>query len=187
MSTSFTIWHYLDFILITSLLAIAIVYTLKQKDLRQKGSFIAIYSVVSLILLIFTVIGINGYTKQVLLVNLEDHRFLSTESIIYTGAVRNVGNYDVGEVEIEIEIFNKGLDKESKLFQKPTAFKDYYNDADIRKVFGFNDPENKPNSYTVRKTVAKELKAGQRKQFALSISYPSHFSGYTSKEQIIVH
>lgn len=108
MSTAFTIWHYLDFILIASLLAVAIVYTLRQKSLVQKGSYIATYSVFALMLLGFTLVAINGYTKQVLLVNVKNHRFLSTESIIYTGTVRNTGDYDVGHVEIEIEIFDKG-------------------------------------------------------------------------------
>lgn len=187
MSTSFTIWHYLDFILIASLLAAAIIYTLTQNDIPKKGSFITLYSVIAIIVLVFTFIGINGYTKQVLLVNVEDHRFLSTESIIYTGKVRNVGNYDVGQVEIEIEIFDKGLKRQGRTSFESTAFKDYFNDADIRKLFGFSNPDIKPTSFIIRKTVAKELKAREAKQFAISINYPTYFRGYTSKERLIVH
>lgn len=187
MSTSFTVWHYLDFILIVALLCVAIVYTLKQKDIPQKGSYIATYCVLSLMLLGLTLLAINGYTKQVVLVNVKNHRFLSTESIIYTGAVRNIGNYPVGEVEIEIEIFDKGLKKLGPALYKSTAFKDYFNDVDIRKLFGFNNPDIKPTSFVVRRTVAKGLKAKEGKQFAVSIAHPSYFSGYTSKERIIVH
>jgi len=187
MSTSFTIWHYLDFILISAILTLAIIYTLKQKDIPQKWSFIATYSVIALLLLIFTIIGINGYTKQVLLVNVKNHRFLSTESIIYTGTVRNAGNYDVGQVEIEIEIFDKGLKKQGRASYESTAFNDFYNDADIRKLFGYKNSEAKPTSFTIRKTVAEELKAREGKQFAVSINYPPFFQGYTSKERIIVH
>lgn len=187
MSTSFTIWHYLSFVIICAMLAIAIIYTLKQKEIPQKGSFIATYCIAALILFIFTIMGINTYTKQVLLVNVKNHRFLATESIIYTGTVRNSGNYDVGEVEIEIEIFDKGLKKEKRASYQSTAFKDFYNDVDILKLLGFNNRDVKPTSFTTRKTVAKELKAGQGKQFAVSIRHPSYFSGYISKERLIVH
>lgn len=187
MSTSFTIWHYLSFIIIFAILTLAIIYTLKQKDIPQKGPFIITYCIATLILLIFAIMGINTYTKQVLLVNVKNHRFLSTESIIYTGSVRNSGNYDVGQVEIEIKIFDKGLKQEGRSSYQSTAFKDFYNDIDIRKLLGFNRPDTKPTSFTVRKTVANELKAGKGKQFAVSIRHPSHFSGYLSKERIIVH
>lgn len=187
MSTSFTIWHYLSFIIISVMLAMTIIYTLKQKDIPQKGSYIATYSIVALILLTFAIIGINGHTKQVLLVNVENHRFLSTESIIYTGTVRNAGDYDVGEIEIEITIYDKGRKRQGRTSFESTAFKDYFNDTDIRKLFGFEKPEIKPASFIIRKTVAKELKAKEVKQFAVSIKYPTYFRGYTSKERLIVH
>lgn len=187
MSTSFTIWHYLSFIIISAMLASAILYTLKQKELPQKGSFIATYTLTAFILLVFAILGINTYTKQVLLVNVKNHRFLSTESIIYTGTIRNTGNYDVGLVEIEIEIFDKGLNKEKRASYQSTAFKDHYNDVDIRKLFGLTKGDKKETSITVRKTVAKQLKAGQSKQFAVSIRHPSYFSGYLSKERLVVH
>lgn len=186
MSTSFTIWHYASFIVISAMLTLAIVYTLKQKDFTQKGFFIAMYSIVALTLLISAITVINTYTKQVLLMNVKNHRFLSTESIIYTGTVRNTGNYDVGQVEIEIEIFDKGLKAQKGASYQSPAFKDHYNDVDIGKFFGFNKAEEKPTSLTIRKTVAKELKARQSKQFAVSIRYPSYFSGYTSKEKVII-
>jgi hypothetical protein len=138
-------------------------------------------------LLGFTLVAINGYTKQVVLVNVKNHRFFSTESIIYTGTVRNTGDYDVGHVEIEIEIFDKGLKKQGKASYESSAFNDYYNDVDIRKLLGFDRSDTKVNSFVIRKTVAKELKARAGKQFAVSINYPTYFSGYTSKERVIVH
>ncbi len=187
MSTSFTIWHYLAIIFIATLLSMAIVYTLKQKNIPQKWSYLATYCVVALMLLGFTLVAINGYTKQVLLVNVKNHRFLSTESIIYTGTVRNSGDYDVGHVEIEIEIFDKGIKKQGRSSYESTAFNDYFNDVDIRKLLGFDRSNIKPTSFLIRKTVAKGLKAREGKQFAVSIDYPSYFHGYTSKERIIVH
>jgi hypothetical protein len=187
MTTSFTVWHYLDFMLIAGLLAWSIIYILKKNDIPQKGSFIATYSVIAFLLLILSVVAINNYTKKVLLLNVTNHRFLSTESIIYTGTVRNAGDYDVGEVEIEIKIFDKGSAKQGRPSYESTAFGDYYNDSDIRKLFGYKNTKLKETSYTIRKTVAKELHAKEGKQFAVSIDYPPHFSGYTSEEKIVVH
>ena len=187
MTSPFTIWHYLDFILISGLLAWLIIYTLKKNDIPQKGSFIATYILIAFLVLIITVAAINGYTKKVLLLNVTNHRFLSTESIIYTGTVRNAGDYDVGEVEIEIKIFDKGTFKQGRPSYESTAFGDYYNDADIRKLFGYKNTKLKETSYTIRKIVAKELHAKEGRQFAVSIDYPPHFNGYTSEEKIIVH
>jgi len=187
MTTSFTIWHYLDFILIAISLAWVISYTLKQKDIPQKGSFIATYSVIAVLLLLLSVIAINGYTKKVLLLNVKNQRFLSTESIFFSGSVRNVGNFDVGEVEIEIKIFDKGTKRQGRSSFESTAFEDYYNDVDIRKLFGYKNEKLKATSYTIRRTVAKELKAGHTKPFTVSIDYPPHFQGYIDEERLIVH
>lgn len=187
MTTSFTIWHYLDFILITIALILTINYTLKQKNIPQKGSFIATYSVIAFLLLILSTVAINGYTKKVLLLNVTHHRFLSTESIFFSGSVRNAGNYDVGKVEIEIKIFDKGTKKQGSSSFESTAFEDYYNDADIRKLFGYKNKELKATSYTIRRTIAEELKAGHTKPFTVSIDYPSYFQGYINEERLIVH
>ena len=187
MTTSFTLWHYLDFIVIAVALTWAIRYTLQQKDIPQKSSFIATYSVIAFLVLILSVIAINTYTKQVVLLNVTNKRFLSSESIFFMGSVRNVGNYDVGEVELEIKIFDKGTKRQGRTSFESTAFSDYYNDADIRKLFGYKNEKLKPTSYTIRKTIAKELKAGHTKPFTVSIDYPPHFKGYINEERLIVH
>jgi hypothetical protein len=161
--------------------------TLRKSDLAQKGSYIATYCVIAFLLLILSIIFINGYTKNVLLLNLTNHRFYSTESIIYSGTVRNAGNYDVGEIEIEIKIFDKGNLRQGRPSYESTAFSDYYNDVDIRRLFGYKNTAIKESSYTIRKTIAKELHAKEGKQFAVSIDYPPHFTGYKSEEKIIVH
>ena len=183
----FVVWHYLDFIAISAVLTWAIRYTLQQKDISQKGSYIATYCVISFSLLILSIIGINAYTKKVVLLNVSNKRFLSTESIFFMGSVRNTGNYDVGEVELEIKIFDKGTKRQGRSSFESTAFMDYYNDADIRKLFGYKNEELKPTSYTIRKTIAKELKAGHTKPFAVSIDYPPHFKGFINEERLIVH
>lgn len=187
MSSSFTIWHYLDFIIIAMALTGAIKYTLQQNDIPQKSSFIATYCVIAFFVLILSVVAINTYTRQVVLLNVSNKRFLSTESIFFTGSIRNTGKYDVGEVEIEIKIFDKGSKKQGRTSFESTAFADYYNDADIRKLFGYKALKAKPVSYTIRKTIAKELKAGRTVPFSLSIDYPPHFQGYTNDERLIVH
>lgn len=187
MSSPLTVWHYLNFLLVAGALIWVITYTLRQKDTQSKGSFIATYSVIAFVLLFLIHISINQYTRKVVLSSIENHRFLSTESIVFTGNIRNSGNYDVGEVEIEIKIFNKGAKAQGRTSFESTAFEDYYNDADIRKLFGYKNEKLKASSYTIRKTVAKELKAGHAKPFAVSIDYPPHFQGFIDEERLIVH
>ncbi|MFA6188503.1 MAG: DUF2393 family protein [Sulfuricurvum sp.] len=178
MNTTFTIWHYLNFLLIAGVLIWSIRYILKQKDLLKKGSYIATYCIIGFAFLVISTMVIDQYTKKVILQNVQNHRFLSTESIIFTGTVRNIGNYDVNEVEIEIEIFDKGSKKQGRSSYESTAFRD---------VYGRSATGDQPKSMTFRKTIAKELKAGHSKQFVVSIRHPSYFHGYSDKERVIVH
>lgn len=175
---SFTVWHYLAIIIIMGLLIWSIVYTLQQNKLSSKGSFIATYVVAAFALLSISFISIDQQTQKVILLNFQNHRLLSTEQIIFTGSVRNVGDYTVSEVEIEIKIFDKGIKKQGRPLYESTAFRDAY---------GLYDSDNQPKSFVIRQKVVTDLEPGHSKRFVMAVDYPSHFKGFTDKARLITH
>ncbi|HEX5623519.1 MAG TPA: DUF2393 family protein, partial [Sulfuricurvum sp.] len=122
---------------------------------------------------------IDKNTKKVVLLNLDNHRLLSTEEIIFTGSVRNIGDYTVGEVEVEIKIMDKGLaGNETRGSNKSTAFEEF---------FGRNDSDIRPSYMITREVVTTELKPGQTKSFRIPIEYPAYFTGFSDTARVIAH
>jgi energy-converting hydrogenase Eha subunit A len=171
MNTYFTVWHYGASIIISLLLIIAIIATLRQRNISAKISIIITYTIVAFGLLFLSILVIDTYTKKVTLSNLEDHRFYATEEIIFTGTVRNTGNYPIGEVSVEIKIVNKdSAAKEGEPAYQSNAFAELIGDKGLKEKRSF---------FTVTEVVATDLKPGQRKDFRIAMPHPSHFKGYT--------
>jgi hypothetical protein len=169
MNTYFTFWHYSAVILITSALIALVVYTLMQPKLSTKFSIIVTYTLVAIGLLFGTLLVIDSYTKKITLSNVDNHRFLPTEEIIFTGSVRNSGNYTIGEISVEIKIVNKETAAQSgEPSYQSNAFAELLGDQGI-----------KPSYLTVAEVVAINLKPGQSKNFMIIIPYPSYFKGFT--------
>lgn len=162
MNTYFTLWHYSAVILITLALIISIIVTLREPKLSSKASIILTYTLISLGLMFVTILTIDSYTKKITLSDVDDHRFLPTEKIIFTGSVRNAGDYTIGEASVEIKIVNKG----SSGKKGTNAFAE---------LLG----EEKPSFILVTEVVATNLQPGQKKQFRIVMPYPPHFKGYT--------
>lgn len=179
MNTYFTLWHYLSILIVIALLAAAIVFTLRNKELPAKSSIIFTYVIVAIALWFMSVLAIDQYTKKVTLSNLENHRFLPTEKIIFTGMVRNTGDYTIGEVSVEIKIVNKDTNKHAgDPAYKSTAFEEF---------FGSNDSGIKASYYTLTEVVATDLKPGQSKTFRISMPYPPHFRGFSDYVRVSGH
>lgn len=171
MNTFFTVWHYGAVILITLALLVAILTTLLQPKLSSKFSIILAYILASLGLMLMAILTIDSYTKKITLSDVDDKRFLPTEKIIFTGYVRNSGDYTINEVSVEIKIVNKDTAaKEGEPMYQSNAFAE---------ILGDKGMEYKPSFITVTEVVATNLKPGERKQFRIVMPHPSHFKGYT--------
>lgn len=171
MNTYFTFWHYGATVIILLLLLVSIIITLRQNNLSSKGSIVFVYLLVAFGILFTAILVIDNYTKKVTLSNLEDHRFYATEEIIFTGTVRNTGDYPVGEVSVEIKIVNK--DSAAK------AGEPAYQSNAFAELIGDKGLKDKRSFLTVTEVVATNLKPGQRKDFRIAMPHPSHFKGYS--------
>jgi len=139
-------------------------------------------SLISLFLAVFSVIVVDKYTKKVKLYKMDNKRLLSTEQIIYTGIVKNEGNYEIGEVTFEIKLVNKGHatgNVKGGNFYKASGFLDFFS--------GGYDLNFKPQSLTKEFVVATNLRPGEAKAFRVYFDYPPYFRSTSQFAKVYGH
>jgi len=170
MTTYFTIWHYLSVIVALLLIALGILIAKRQED--QKIILPMIFSIVVIVILIasITLVALDKYTKKVAILDINNHRILTTEKIVYTGIVKNVGNYTIGTVSFEIKLVNNGHATgkvKAGSFYKPSGFLDFFS--------GGSHVLSQPQTITKKFVVARNLKANQSESFRVIFNYPPYF------------
>ncbi len=172
--TLFNYWHYLVLIVIFLFFLLGVLSALRQDN--KKLVIPMLFSVTLITVLIggFSIVVVDKYTKVVKLYKLENKRLLSTEQIIYTGIVKNEGNYKIGEVTFEIKIVNKGHatgNVKGGNFYKPSGIAGFFED-----LFSSGPSRtNKIQSLKKEFVVAKNLKPGASKSFRVYFDFPPHF------------
>ncbi len=175
-------WHYIVLALIFFASAGGIVAALRQPNKKLAYSMVFSIVLVGIFLSIFSVIVIDKYTKKVELSKLHNKRLLSTEEISYSGIVSNVGKFPIGKVVFEIKLVNKGYvtgNVKAGSFYKPSGFSDFFSNG-----FGIS---SKPQTITKEFTVARNLKAGQAKEFRVYFRYPPYFSNTAEFAKVYGH
>lgn len=180
--TLFNIWHFIVFFVVIIIFAIGVYITLKKADKKLVMPMIFSMLLIASLLMAFSILAVDKYTKEVKLHKLKNKRLLSIEKIVYSGIVRNEGNYEIGKVTFEIKIVNKGhvIGKaEGRSFFTSSGF------------FGFfSDGANilyKPQEITKEFVVAKNLKPGKAKAFRIHFDYPPYFKSVSHYAKVYGH
>ena len=169
--TLLNIWHFIVLGVILLIFISGVMAALKQKDDKMKYSMLFSIALISTFLAVFSVFVVDKYTKKVSLTKMKNKRLLSTEKIIYTGVVKNIGNYPIGKVTFSIKLVNKGHatgNVKGGNFYKPSGIVDFFSG-------GFNR-NNKPQTIEKEFIVARNLKPGQSVPFRVYFDYPPYFS-----------
>lgn len=170
MVTHLTIWHYLVLIIAILVLAIGIIIALRQKDKKTVSVIIFSFVIVDVLIALAAFASIDNYTKKVRLSNEEHFRILSLEKIIFTGEVKNVGNYTVGEVTYKVKIVNHKLNitkQEEASFFESKRLLDYFK-PNSNLIF-------KPQTVEQEFVVAKNLQPGDTQAFRVDMGFPPYF------------
>lgn len=168
--TLFNYWHYIVLAIIFLLFIGGVVSSFKQKDTKMKVSMFISVTLLCVFLVVFSLIVVDKYTKEVALYKLKNKRLLSIEKIVYTGIVKNEGSFTIGEVSVEIKLVNKGHatgNVKGGNFFKSSGFLDFFSG-------GYN-LNLKPQTITKEFVVARNLKAGEAKSFRVHFDYPPYF------------
>jgi signal transduction histidine kinase len=178
----FNIWHFVVLAVIFVLFILGAVASLKQDSKKMVFSMLFSVTLVTVFLAIFSVIVVDKYTKKVELYKLKNKRILSIEKIVYSGTVKNTGNYPIGEVTFEIKLVNKGHatgNVKGGNFYKPSGFLDFFSSG-----LGIS---NKPQSITKKFIVAKNLQPGEVKAFRVYFRYPPYFRSTSQFANVYGH
>jgi len=175
-------WHYIALGIISLLFISSAVSAIRQKNKKLILPMLFTTLLVSSFLAIFSIFIVDKYTKKVELYKLKNKRLLSTEQIIYTGIVKNEGNYKIGKVTFEIKLVNKGHatgNVKGGNFFKPSGLSDFFSFGERRKA--------KPQTIIKEFVVAKNLKPGTAKSFRVHFRYPGYFRSVADFAQVSGH
>ncbi|ABB45147.1 hypothetical protein Suden_1873 [Sulfurimonas denitrificans DSM 1251] len=186
MITLFNFWHYLAFTIGFIVLGVGVFFALKQK--KQSMVFSIIFSVLLITILMsaVSIVVIDKYTKIAKLYKLENKRNLSTEQIMYSGIVRNEGDYEIGEVTFEIKLVNKGHvsgNVKAGTFFSPRGFFDFFDFI----ISDESRKDTKPQQIEYKFVVAKNLKPKESQEFRVYFDYPPYFSSVSHFSNVSAH
>lgn len=164
-------WHYIFLGISFLVLMLGVISALKQEKKKLIIPMLISTTLVSALLAFFSVIVIDKYTKKVEVVKIKNKRLLSTEQIVYSGMIKNVGNFPIGKVTIEIKLVNKGHatgNVKGGNFYKPSGFFSFFEG-------GMDLIKTKPQSIKKTFVIATNMKAGTAKRFRVHFKYPGYF------------
>jgi hypothetical protein len=178
----FTIWHYLRVIVTLLLIALGILIAKRQEN--QKIVLPMIFSIVLIVILIATItlVALDKYTKKVAILNINNHRILTTERIVYTGRVKNVDDYTIGTVSVEIKLVNNGHATgkvKTGSFYKASGFADFFG--------GGANVLYQPQTITKKFAVATDLQPNRSESFRVVFDYPAYFHNVTDFASATAH
>jgi len=168
--TAFNYWHFIVFGVIFFIFIGGVFTSLQQKKSSLKVSMLFSVTLISVLLAFFSIVVVDKYTKEVKLYKLKNKRLLSIEKIVYTGIVKNEGDFKIGKVTFEIKLVNKGHatgNVKGGSFFKSSGFFDFFS--------GGANILYKPQTITKEFVAARNLGPGEAKSFRIYFKYPPYF------------
>lgn len=183
MITLMNVWHYVLFSVIIIFIALSIWAALKGENKKLRGQIMFSVFVLSSVIGGFGIFAVDKYTKIVNIYKLENKRNLSTETIMYSGIVRNEGNYEIGEVTFEIKLVNRGHDTgniKAGSFFKPSGFFGFFTGESFER-------QDKPQQVVHTFVVAENLVPGESREFRVYFPYPPYFRAVSQFTKLYAH
>jgi len=178
--TLFNYWHYITIAVMFVIYIIGVIGANRTLEKKLKLPMITSFTVIMLLVLVFSLVAVDKYTKVVNLYKFENKRILSIEKIVYTGIVRNDGNHEVGEVTFEIKIVNKAREMGKRAsFFTPQGFSEFFG--------GGANILYRPQTIVKTFVVAKNLKPGDAKSFRVYFDYPAYFKNVSQFAKVYGH
>lgn len=180
--TLFNYWHFFVLGVILLVFTLGVISSFRQENPKLIIPMLISVTLITTLVAGFSIIVVDKYTKVVKLYKMENKRLLSSEKIIYTGIVKNEGNYKIGEVTFEIKIVNKGHvtgNVKAGSFFKTSGFADFFG--------GGTGKLYKPQTITKEFVVAKNLKPGAAKSFRVYFDFPPYFRSMSQFAKVTGH
>jgi len=184
MSTYFTIWHWFALAVITVIFFILVALSLKEKNTKNILSMIFASFIVLVTVGAFTIMALDKYTKVATLYGVKNTRILRNETIVFSGFVKNIGNYKIGKVRLTVKLVNKGHvtgNVKGGSFYKPSGIIDFITSL------GNNKTNYKAQKVEETFVVAKNLEPGKAAFFRVEMPFPPYFKHVSEFTSITAH
>ncbi len=182
MMTLFNYWHFIVIGVLFLIFSGGILASIKQENKKLIFPMMISVSLVCALLLGFSIVVVDKYTKIPKLYKMQSKRLLNIEKVVYTGIVKNEGNHEIGEITFEIKLVNKGHvtgNVKGGSYFKSSGFFDFFK--------GGSDVLYKPQSITKEFVVAKNLKPGEAKSFRVYFDWPPYFRSVSHFAKVYGH
>ena len=184
MNTYFTIWHWSAILAFTFLFLILVILSLKEKNQKTMLSMIFASFLVIVTAGVFSVMAIDKYTKIATLYGVKNTRILRNETIVFTGFVKNKGDYKIGKIVLNVKLVNRGHvtgNVRGGSFYRPSGIIDFLTS------FGDDKKSYKPQKVEEQFVVASNIKPGKAVFFRVEMPYPPYFKHVAEFTTISAH
>lgn len=183
MNTYLTIWHWSAIIAGIILFFMLVLLSLKEKNQKNIISMIFASFLVIITAEVFAMMAIDKYTKIATLYGVKNTRILRNETIVFTGYVKNKGNYTIGKIKLNVKLVNKGHvtgNVKGGSFYKPSGLFDFFSSFGEKKTY-------KPQKVEEQFVVARKLEPGKATSFRVQMKYPPYFKHVSEFTTITAH
>lgn len=184
MTTYFTIWHWTAITSFSLIFLFLVLLSLKENNQKNILSMIFASFLVIVTAGVFSLMAIDKYTKKATLYGVKNTRILRNETIVFTGYVKNKGEYTIGKIDLTVKLVNKGHvtgNVKAGSFYKPSGMFDFLSS------FGDNVKTYKPQKIEKVYTVAKNIEPGKATYFRVEMPYPPYFKHVAEFTSISAH
>ena len=161
----FTIIHYIFLVIFFLIFLLLVILSQKEQNIKTRYSLIGVSFLITVIGLVVSLLILDKYTKKAKILNYKTKRVYNKESVVISGAIKNIGKFKISYCTMNIKIVNKVFRKKDQVFKYQTS-----SISDMFKSRGY-----KKNFFSTSVTVVEDLKPKLTKRFQVSVKIPSHF------------
>jgi len=176
-----TILHWIAVAIFALVFIILTILASKEKDPKNRKTMIIAAFMVSLLGVVISLFALEKYTKKSKLLAYTQKRMLSTESVVFSGKLQNVGNFKLAECKIKVKFTNNvmTMGRPKNTFYKPSSGLGWFLDD--------KKEDSKPNTIEKEFKVAKDIAPHKVKNFRIYMKYPPYMNAPLIKLKLECH
>ncbi len=171
-----TVIHWVIIAIFLFLFVVLSLLALREKSTKSMLSMVFASFILSIFAIVISLVVLDKYIKKAKIISFNTQRDFAHESVIVRGVIQNVGKYDIGYCNLEIRISNGALGART-----PSS---YFTPT---KGLDFMGSGGRKNTLTEEVEVSQSLRPGEKKNFFVTIRFPSYFEKPKYKLKLNCH
>ena len=179
--TYFTVLHWFAMIICILLFTLIVIITIRNHDGKSSlyAPILATFFIIFLFAL-FSIYGLDKYTKIARLENVVQKKVLINESFSISGQIRNIGNFQIGKCTLEVKISNESLERSG------TEGISFVPKSALDNLFNWGE-ESQTIDTTKEFVIAENLYKGEMRNFTIFMRYPPSYGKPYTRYELFCH